>query len=85
MIEAEGPARAHFLLEQLLDKGMDIARINCAHDSSPEWAMIIDAIRHAEERLTWRKARVARMIAWREAVPQPDLTAAQVLVWFARR
>jgi len=44
------------LLEQLLLKGMDIARINCAHDSSPEWALIIDAIRHAEERLT-RKGR----------------------------
>jgi pyruvate kinase len=39
------------LLEQLLHKGMDIARINCAHDSAREWAMIIDAIGHAEERL----------------------------------
>ncbi len=40
------------LLEQLLVKGMDIARINCAHDTSCEWERIIDAIRHAEERLT---------------------------------
>lgn len=48
------------LLEQLLVKGMDIARINCAHDSSPEWAMIIDAIRHAEERLTRKGQGVGR-------------------------
>lgn len=48
------------LLEQLLLKGMDIARINCAHDSSHEWAMIIDAIRHAEERLNKKGAGVGR-------------------------
>jgi len=39
------------LLELLLRNGMDIARINCAHDSGKEWKMLIDAIRHAEERL----------------------------------
>ena len=48
------------LLEQLLLKGMDIARVNCAHDSSPEWAMIIDAIRHAEERLNRKGQGVGR-------------------------
>jgi pyruvate kinase len=39
------------LLEQLLLAGMDIARINCAHDSNREWALIVDAIGQAEERL----------------------------------
>jgi pyruvate kinase len=39
------------LLEQLLLAGMDIARINCAHDSDREWTLIIDAIGQAEERL----------------------------------
>ena len=48
------------LLEQLLLKGMDIARINCAHDSSREWAVIIDAIRRAEERLNRRGQGVGR-------------------------
>lgn len=38
------------LLEQLLISGMDIARINCAHDSEREWLMLINAIRAAEER-----------------------------------
>ncbi len=40
------------LLEQLLREGMDIARINCAHDSALEWAQIIKSIRHVEDRLT---------------------------------
>jgi len=48
------------LLEQLLARGMDIARINCAHDSSREWALIIDAIRHAEERLNRKGQGVGR-------------------------
>ena len=39
------------LLEQLLRSGMDIARINCAHDSKKEWKMLIEAIRYAEQRL----------------------------------
>ncbi len=48
------------LLEQLLVRGMDIARINCAHDSAQEWARIIDAIRHAEERLNRKGQGVGR-------------------------
>jgi pyruvate kinase len=48
------------LLEQLLLKGMDIARINCAHDSSRVWAMIIEAIGHAEERLQRKGQAVGR-------------------------
>lgn len=48
------------LLEALLVQGMDIARINCAHDSAEEWAHIIHAVRYAEERLTLRGAGVGR-------------------------
>ena len=48
------------LLEHLLLEGMDIARINCAHDSTPEWAQIIKAIRHAEDRLTRAGKSVGR-------------------------
>ncbi len=39
------------LLEHLLVQGMDIARINCAHDTEREWEAIIEAVRHAEARL----------------------------------
>ncbi len=48
------------LLEQLLREGMDIARINCAHDSASEWALIIKSIRHAEDRLTRAGQSVGR-------------------------
>jgi pyruvate kinase len=55
-----GVIRQSHLLEQLLLGGMDIARINCAHDSSADWAQIIDAIRQAENRLTQRGQGVGR-------------------------
>jgi pyruvate kinase len=55
-----GVIRQNDLLEQLLLAGMDIARINCAHDSSAVWAQIIDAIRQAEHRLTQRGEGVGR-------------------------
>lgn len=55
-----GIMRQSHLLEQLLLAGMDIARINCAHDSSADWAQVIDAIRQAENRLTQRGQGVGR-------------------------
>jgi pyruvate kinase len=48
------------LLEQLLVSGMDIARINCAHDSQRDWLMLINAIRAAEERLVQRGKGIGR-------------------------
>ena len=48
------------LLEQLLRSGMDIARINCAHDSKKEWKMLIEAIHYAEERLVRRGQGIGR-------------------------
>jgi pyruvate kinase len=39
------------LIEQLLENGLDIARINCAHNSKREWKLLIESIRTAEERL----------------------------------
>ncbi|MFC3884624.1 pyruvate kinase [Bacillus songklensis] len=40
------------IMEQLLLHGMDIARINCAHDSPPIWEKLIDEVRTAERKLT---------------------------------
>src|SRR5712692_1587791 len=45
----------HELIEQLLENGMDIARINCAHNTDREWNLIIKAIREAEEQLVQRE------------------------------
>jgi pyruvate kinase len=48
------------LIEQLLLQGMDIARVNCAHDTSQEWGTLIQAVRQAEERLASRGLAVGR-------------------------
>ncbi|GKS60081.1 pyruvate kinase [Nitrospira sp.] len=48
------------LLEQLLLKGMDIARINCAHDTSREWLRLIEAVRDAETRLAQQGQGIGR-------------------------
>jgi pyruvate kinase len=50
----------HELIEQLLEGGMDIARINCAHNTDREWNLIIKAIREAEERLVQRQKETRR-------------------------
>ncbi len=42
------------LIEQLLENGLDIARINCAHNSKREWKLLIESIRIAEQRLVER-------------------------------
>ena len=55
-----GVVRQPELLEQLLLKGMDIARVNCAHDTAREWAKIITAVRDAEERLASRGQAIGR-------------------------
>lgn len=48
------------LLEELLIHGMDIVRINCAHDTPKDWKMLIDSIRNAEERLVQRGQGIDR-------------------------
>ncbi|PWU81578.1 MAG: hypothetical protein DLM72_06220 [Candidatus Nitrosopolaris wilkensis] len=45
----------HELIEQLLENGMDLVRINCAHNTDKEWNLIIKTIREAEERLVQRQ------------------------------
>ena len=39
------------LIEQLLENGMDIVRINCAHSTAREWKLLVETIRGAEEQL----------------------------------
>ncbi|MEH7094011.1 pyruvate kinase [Neobacillus vireti] len=38
-------------IEELVRNGMDVARINCAHDDSEIWQQLIDAIRDVEKKL----------------------------------
>ncbi|BAU57703.1 pyruvate kinase family protein [Halorhodospira halochloris] len=39
------------LIRSLLESGMDIARINCAHDGPEAWLRMIEFIRHEEQKL----------------------------------
>ena len=39
---------------------MDIARINCAHNSKREWKLLVESIRTAEERLIQHGKEIGR-------------------------
>lgn len=39
------------LIEQLLENGIDIARINCAHNTAREWKLLVETLRGVEEQL----------------------------------
>ena len=49
------------LIEQLLENGMDIARINCAHNTAREWKLLVETLRGVEEQV----ARMGKMIEGR--------------------
>ena len=48
------------LIEQLLENGLDIVRINCAHNSKREWRLLVETIHRAEELLIERGKRLGR-------------------------
>jgi pyruvate kinase len=50
-------AQNYDLVENLLQSGMNCARINCAHDGPEVWERIVANIRHAEKALA-RKCRI---------------------------
>jgi len=48
------------LIEQLLENGLDIVRINCAHNSKREWRLLVETIHRAEELLIERGKGLGR-------------------------
>src|SRR5919199_4011691 len=46
------------LIEQLLENGLEIVRINCAHNTKAKWKLLIESIRNAEDRLNQRGVRI---------------------------
>jgi len=50
------------LVQNLVEAGMDLMRINCAHDGPVEWAAIVDNLGRAEQTLGW-SCRVAMDLA----------------------
>ncbi|WP_231738335.1 pyruvate kinase [Kocuria rosea] len=57
--EAAGDPR---LVEDMVRAGMDVARINCAHDGPEQWAAMLEHVRAAEQALG-REVRVAMDLA----------------------
>ena len=55
-------ARNAQLVQDLLVAGMDVMRINCAHDGPAEWAAMVDNLRRAE-RMVGRHCRVQADLA----------------------
>lgn len=51
-------AQSPGLVQEMVEAGMDIARINCAHDGPQEWARMIEHLRAAES-ATGRAVRIA--------------------------
>jgi pyruvate kinase len=47
------------LMQHLLENGMDLARINCAHNTEREWKLIIETLRGAEEQLVLKGKRIS--------------------------
>ena len=48
----------HELIEQLLENGMSIARINCAHNTAREWKLIVETLRGVEEQAIHKGKRI---------------------------
>lgn len=55
-------ATDYLLVKSLLEAGMDVMRINCAHDGPPEWSRMIQHLRRAEE-ATGRQCRLVMDLA----------------------
>ncbi len=77
-------ARDHALVESLLRKGMDCARINCAHDDPEVWERMVANLRGAEQRLG-TKCRVLMDLAGPKLRTGPLVAGPEVLKWRPQR
>lgn len=68
------------LVERLLAAGMDVMRINCAHDTPTEWERIVEHLRAARDRVG-RACRVLVDIAGPKARTGPISPGPSVIRW----
>ncbi|ANB61151.1 pyruvate kinase [Anoxybacteroides amylolyticum] len=66
------------MVEQLLLRGMDIARINCAYDTPDVWKKMIDCVREAEVRLKQKGNREKRCRIYMD-LPGPKIRIKRVV------
>lgn len=71
-------------LAAMLDAGMNVLRINCAHDSAPVWARMIDSLREAEAR-TGHPCRIIMDLAGPKLRTGPVVGKVPVIKWRPQR
>ncbi|MGN6483039.1 MAG: pyruvate kinase, partial [Thermomicrobiales bacterium] len=71
-------------LAAMLDAGMNVLRINCAHDSAPVWAQMIDSLREAAAR-TGRSWRIIMDLAGPKLRTGPVVGKVPVIKWRPQR
>lgn len=72
------------LVYHLLERGMDCARINCAHDDSKAWQAMIESLRSAESQLG-KRCRVLMDLAGPKLRTGPLEPGPQVVKWRPER
>jgi pyruvate kinase len=77
-------ANDYTLIHSLISQGMDIARINCAHDGPAVWERVISHIRRAEKALG-RSCRILMDLAGPKLRTGPIEPGPTVLKWRPRR
>ncbi len=77
-------ARDYELVRVLLANGMDLMRINCAHDTSDDWALMVAHLRHAMKELG-RDCRILMDLAGSKPRTGPIEGSFQVVKWRPRR
>jgi len=68
------------MVREMVANGMDIARINCAHDDATVWARMVRNIR-AAERATGRRCRISFDLAGPKLRTGPIAAGPQVVKW----
>ncbi|MGC4107640.1 MAG: pyruvate kinase [Thermomicrobiales bacterium] len=71
-------------LAAMLDAGMNVLRVNCAHDSAPVWAQMIDSLRAAQER-TGHECQIIMDLAGPKLRTGPVVDTVSVIKWRPQR
>ncbi|HUI60497.1 MAG TPA: pyruvate kinase [Steroidobacteraceae bacterium] len=77
-------AQDYALVKQLLERGMDCMRINCAHDDRAAWAQMVAHLRRAQDEVG-RQCRVLMDVAGPKLRTGPIAAETQVVKWAPQR
>ena len=69
-----------YLVHNFLDRGMNIMRINCAHDSAQEWLRMVENLRAAQKE-TGKQCRIAFDLAGPKLRTGPVAPSSGIIRW----